>query len=71
MELSHCRERHLTYEMLTNVTPEGEIVRAEETVEIVDAAKLTNDIFLADCPGKLAQLRTAFATRDSTLIASG
>jgi type IV pilus assembly protein PilB len=36
-----------TYEMLTNVIPEGEIVADAEAAEFIDAAKLAKDITLA------------------------
>jgi type IV pilus assembly protein PilB len=36
-----------TYEMLTNLTPEGEIVSEKESDDVVDAAKLAKDIKLA------------------------
>ena len=40
-------ESQKTYKMLTNATPEGEIVTEEETAEVVDAARLAKDTRLA------------------------
>jgi type II secretory ATPase GspE/PulE/Tfp pilus assembly ATPase PilB-like protein len=44
---SDMSESQATYEMLTNVIPEGEIVPEDETAETVDAAKLAKDTKLA------------------------
>src|ERR1700676_1455496 len=44
---SDASESQATYEMLTNVIPEGEIVSDADAVETIDAAKLAKDITLA------------------------
>ena len=44
---SDATESQKTYEMLTNVTPEGEIVSEEEPDVVSDAAKLAKDTTLA------------------------
>jgi len=44
---SEASESQMTYEMLTNVIPEGEIVSDVDALETIDAAKLAKDITLA------------------------
>jgi type IV pilus assembly protein PilB len=44
---SEVSESQMTYEMLTNVIPEGEIVSDVNAVETIDAAKLAKDTTLA------------------------
>ncbi|MGD0965533.1 MAG: type II/IV secretion system protein [Candidatus Acidiferrales bacterium] len=60
---SDALESQKTYEMLTSMTPEGEIVPEAETGDVIDAARLANDTKLAPVV-RLVNLILSCAAKD-------